>query len=723
MKQKKFKFLFLAIAILVAVAVFIPLAGNIVHASGTSAGGAIGVPPPGGTPAPGSLAAQAAAQNQPPTGGNDDPYSCSVLDIATCVVYFISYAITYIAGLFIALAVWLVQLALNFNQNLINSPIVQTGFGIVLAIANLGLVIGIIVIAIATILRNATYGIKQALPKLIIVAIAINFGLVILNPLIGLSTSLSNTFINCMSGGASCQSSASAAATASGFAQTLTGKFSIQNLLQPPAGDTVSGDISGNNFMKAVMSLIFNAVFSFIIVLALLGLAVLLLVRYVMLGKNAITLPFEWAKWPFPKLGSPWGWWEDTLKWIFLPPIVLFFVYLAVITAGSATYQQSVGIDATSINNSVSQGGPTAALNGDLNTGPKNAGGAPGVLQVVADDVLLCGLLIGGLFAGSELAGSAGKTVVGAAKQATGAVTGYMSKKSKAAARSVGRNAADRIRASGKQYNPATRETTTRLQRVGSRLQNVPGLKAVGVGMANVGAPEAIKKGNEKNVQDYVDNNLKSLTNDGIKARATSKTAFVNPTQSAALAQELARRNMTTDTDIAPLMDRYVAAADRAGNLEKVTNNRPDLMPQRKDKTGAFIETKEDAIARAVRSAKGDVVQADADTFNRAHPRTGMTTNQVDSAVLALSPAQLSVLSSDTSAGSQARQNNLSSAVQDLVNSITGLKVRNATSGKFELDLGVLAGAVVTRPELANLDKIVKHMENNQNWTSALGNP
>src|SRR3989344_3716000 len=79
------------------------------------------------------------------------------------ILFFFGQVASWTAGILIALETWVLTLVLTINGNIVNSPVVQAGFPAVLALANLGFVLGIIVIAISTILRKQTYGLKQIL--------------------------------------------------------------------------------------------------------------------------------------------------------------------------------------------------------------------------------------------------------------------------------------------------------------------------------------------------------------------------------------------------------------------------------------------------------------------------------------------------------------------------------------------------------------------------------
>ena len=65
----------------------------------------------------------------------------------------------------------------------------------ILIFANLGIVIGMIFVAIATILRIEKYSWKKMLPKLLLVALLVNFSLVILGIFVDISNYLSMTFL------------------------------------------------------------------------------------------------------------------------------------------------------------------------------------------------------------------------------------------------------------------------------------------------------------------------------------------------------------------------------------------------------------------------------------------------------------------------------------------------------------------------------------------------
>ncbi len=128
-------------------------------------------------------------------------YSCAT-NFFTCSIYGISNLINYFLNLLVTLGAIIINVGIFLDGQVFNSPTVQAGFSVSLAIANLGFVLGIIVIALATILRNETYGIKQMLWKLVVMAILVNFGLVICGPIVGLADNFTQYFLTA-SGGSS----------------------------------------------------------------------------------------------------------------------------------------------------------------------------------------------------------------------------------------------------------------------------------------------------------------------------------------------------------------------------------------------------------------------------------------------------------------------------------------------------------------------------------------
>jgi hypothetical protein len=399
------------------------------------------------------------AAGAPPPTQVPNFLSCALNgNLATCAAYFGTYVISSIIGVFIALAVWLIQLGLQFDINIFNSPLVQGGFGTCLSIANLGFVLAIIVIAISTIFRSETYGYKKALWRLVVMAILVNFGLVITAPIVHFADGMTNYFVTQAGGAAGGNigtnisnftsaltngfnpqaGSGAPAASASGMctaAQTAaTGVqdpiFSwIVNAVCNSGAAQQNGQSSpGQSFMQTLLSMVFSITLQLVVLLAFLTLAVLLLIRYVFLGLLLVVLPFAWLAWIFPGTKGHFStWWSQFIKWTFFAPAAMFFVWLALSINNQVYLASVVGAGPTGSNT------PVASLAAAIGQIP--------VLASFAQDIVIMGILIGGLMMASKLTGEAGGFVVAQAKGVSNAVTGYVGKQSKKAGRAAFRKA------------------------------------------------------------------------------------------------------------------------------------------------------------------------------------------------------------------------------------------------------------------------------------------
>lgn len=244
-----------------------------------------------------------------------DTLGKGILDVIYTIVgkvcWAISYIIAYIGGVAVALEVWLTGAILNINQGVFNTEIVQVGFSVSLSLANLGFIIGIIIIAIATIIQNQTYGMKQILWKLIFMAILVNFGLVIMGSLFNISNQFTNYFLNCIdpsSGG--CNGNEDGLTSSNNFATSLAGAFNPQRdfITHIPGIDTQDNNTSIGSSLGSdlgqlllpITSMTFVIIAVLLIVITLAAFIIMLLVRYVYIAILAVILPFAWMFWVFP---------------------------------------------------------------------------------------------------------------------------------------------------------------------------------------------------------------------------------------------------------------------------------------------------------------------------------------------------------------------------------------------------------------------------------------
>lgn len=462
--------------------------------------------------------------------------SSFLIDVAGWMVgklfFYIGYIMAWVAGVFIGIEAWIVGAVLNMNTTVFDTAIVQTGFGISLAIANLGFVLGIIIIAIATILRRESYGIKQLLWKLVVAAILVNFGLVIIAPIFSFSNSLTQWFLNCIdptAGG--CGGNGNGLDSMNHFAESLAGAFNPQNgfISTFLPNNTNPNDIKGvegafaaaqtggqlSLMLVPIFSLFFVAAYLTVVVITLGALIMMLLIRYVYIAVLAVLMPFAWLMWVFPKLSHHWSkWWSNFIKWTFFAPIVVFFLYLAIITAQAMSQQTgSLGFAVYTSNSNTAWAGIVSLFTSIFSP----------IIQNALNEFVLVGLSIGGIFAANSM-GIAGADV---AMKAVGAVkdsaVGYVGKQTKKGGRFAYRKADQGVSALSKRMGGTGAGITQRLQ--GSRIRP---LAIAGRNIAAVQDNRALIEAAAKNVpndkQQWM-NNIQGSMSDELRMAYLQKGA------------------------------------------------------------------------------------------------------------------------------------------------------------------------------------------------------
>jgi hypothetical protein len=327
------------------------------------------------------------------------------------IAFFIGFLIAWICGIFIGVETWLIGVVLNMNDNVFQSAVVQTGFSVSLSLANLGFVFGIIIIAIATILRNQTYGIKQILWKLVVMAILVNFGLVIMGFIFNFADQFTTYFLSCIDPSGGCgtaQSFTAAFHSENDFASSLAGAFNPQKDLlswnnlnatgtTADSLDSMSGVGSDiGKMLVPIFSLFFIAASLIVIIITLAVFIFMLLVRYVYIAILAVLLPFAWMLWVFPKTKENFDkWWHKFIQWTLFAPIVLFFLWLAITTAHGLS-NNATGTQSFAMYNSASAQ-PLKGISDLLGDGFSP------IIQNILNEIVLVGLMVGGMIAANSL--------------------------------------------------------------------------------------------------------------------------------------------------------------------------------------------------------------------------------------------------------------------------------------------------------------------------------
>jgi hypothetical protein len=209
---------------------------------------------------------------------------------------------------------WIISpdfISLKFTQN----PFVDIGLSITRGFANMGFILFLVVIALATALRIEEYKAKKTLPTLIIIALLINFSPVFCGIIIDASNIVMNFFLNNITG-------------LTGFVNIISSAaLSLWNLIWT-SGFSLGATIAAA--MQVIISIVFNYFAGFIFILF----SALFIMRYIMLWILVILSPIAFVSYILPitrkgqSLLSWKKWWEQLIAWSIIGIIAGFFLYL-----------------------------------------------------------------------------------------------------------------------------------------------------------------------------------------------------------------------------------------------------------------------------------------------------------------------------------------------------------------------------------------------------------
>lgn len=207
---------------------------------------------------------------------------------------------------------------LNGEVGFIDNVIVQAGWAVVRDVANWFFIIFLLVAAIGTILDLANYNVRKILPRLIAVAILINFSLFIGGFIINISNGIAEIFIREVAGVH--ENLGLAFINSAGL-----GGLSVPNPNFAGLFTASLGDMAQELARKVVA-----IVFLFIFAVALGWVALMLVYRIVILWVLLILSPLAFLAAVIPKTQQYWTRWvNDIVRWSVLLPVTAFFIWLS----------------------------------------------------------------------------------------------------------------------------------------------------------------------------------------------------------------------------------------------------------------------------------------------------------------------------------------------------------------------------------------------------------
>ena len=464
------------------------------------------------------------------------------------LLYWIASGIAWVGSLIISLEAKLLEWVLD-NSFFTTMPVVQTGWRICRDLANVFYIFILVYIAFCYIFRTQSQSTKKLIVNVIIMAILINFSLMIGGVIIDFSNVFFRFFVF---GGLQPQSGKSVTNTLAD-ALKLQGLVNVSKMNLSPPGATSTEEewktwvqqqmlqnMEEQNEQTILMGfgkLVFTIVFTFLMIIVFGALVGILIVRLFWLWILLIFAPLAWTVNLIKIKGTPSDlasdWWNKFLKWSFVAPVMGMFIYLALETSKHVGDFNLASISTT----------PTSSIMYNV--------------QNVMQMFLVAGFLIAGLIAGQAMGAKIAGSALNLAKSAGDKAKGAVKK----------RGALWAARAGGAVGGGIT-EGLSKSSKGVRTVAGVLGIGALSRSMARKGEEVKQKWWKEK-TQKY-----ENVSTDLLHKM---KDSAVMPSERAAMYSVLAKRGALKEQDVGkalPLLSKYDKEA-----YEKITKEHPDWHP------------------------------------------------------------------------------------------------------------------------------------------------
>lgn len=509
---------------------------------------------------------------QPAKAGIIDWFAnTAILGAANLVMFAVSTVAGFALDILAKLLDWVLGLT-SFT----NIPAVTLGWGIVRDTVNMFFVIILLVIAFATIFGIESYGLKAALPRLILAALLVNFSLTIAGVIVDFTNAMTLFFIKSAGGDQS-------------ISTALAQGMRITNIYQPAPSTSffqAAGNVVQSGF-AAFAGIAFSILFSLAAIFTFGAMIFMFLARVVMIWFLLVLSPAAWLLWILPATSGLWKkWWDTFLRYAFFAPIASFFLYLSILLVGQT--RAVPGAPTTSSGASSLLTSVEGLLPATTNLWTQAASPAA-VFQMI----LMVMLLIGGLVAASQLGAWGSKGALGIASKGGRGITNWSGRIARRGLTKAGMWLAEKIGGAGKGAEFIKKGG---LAGAAARLLSMPGLRQLGGGIAaqQIQRLEAA----EKAAIGKAEADLKSLSSDSIKAAFAS---YDWPKKVAALKVLAERKDLKAGGSLTEraLQSGAILAA-KYGEGGAIIRARPDLL--KNDRVRRYVDPEatsyEDALKR-----------------------------------------------------------------------------------------------------------------------------
>jgi len=295
------------------------------------------------------------------------------------IFLYIGVIIQTITSVFFWFGGMLLEIAFGLEK-FTDAGVVQMGWKITRDLSNMFFVLILLIIAFATVLRIETYGMKALLPKLIIIALLINFSLVLSGVIIDFSQVLTHFFYEQIEQG-------------QGISARIAQVIKIQTVfdINQNVGFGEKLAVGAGGVLMVVSSIFLSIALIVCAGFALALGAFFLIVRLIAIWFLLILAPIAWFLGILPATAHLFKqWWSTFLKWVFFAPVYMFFVYLAIKAADGGAFTSIIKTEVETI---VTNAGFKDTLSAVMLSTP----------QMLLQFVCVMGLLFGGLIAAQKM--------------------------------------------------------------------------------------------------------------------------------------------------------------------------------------------------------------------------------------------------------------------------------------------------------------------------------
>lgn len=233
--------------------------------------------------------------------------------------------LSWVIGVVSTVLTYILFQILPYN-NFINEDVVKIGWVTVRDICNMFFILILLIIAFATILRIESYSWKKNLPKLLVMAVLINFSKTICGLIIDFSQVIMLTFVNAFS-----SAGAYNLYTIFGLKNLFTVNTAVKSL-------STTTNIDTNTGFSVAGSLVLGLILIMIATIVIFIYTVILIYRIIMLWILIILSPLAFLAMAIPagtKYASQWT--SEFSKYVVIGPVMAFFLWLALSIATATT--------------------------------------------------------------------------------------------------------------------------------------------------------------------------------------------------------------------------------------------------------------------------------------------------------------------------------------------------------------------------------------------------